>query len=541
MALNPVVRGKRAVASSSHPAVTDTILNVLREGGTAADAAVAACLVQAAVEPQLTCYAGTITCLYWDAKTRITYQLESTGTLVPGLPPFRPLPGGLSWLSPAELPPCACIPGFIPGLQALHTRFGTLPWPQLCQPAIHWAEAGHEVTSFEYGFYVDLLPFLTYFPSSRELFTPDGFIREVGSVFRNPALAQTTRELATEGPEYCITGAWAQHFVAEANRLGWPITLDHMRAIPPRWQEPLHWQHGPDEVVQLAPPERTGVFSAMVLGILCHLGIPSIDKPMDSAEALYFLSHALRLADQELGYLNDPETFDVPVDRWLSPDYLAMRAEILARSRPRVDLTDHVRALGGAAELAAAGLKTPMGSCELSIVDTEGNWLQLMNTLQSGGIPGVTVDGVPMYGCHAQSSLRYFIGGWFAGGGRIRSPIGNTLVFRNGDPWLALGTPGNVFATVPQVLTRILDAGTPPEDAIDAPRMLPLRDDYVLEAEARLSPEAAEGLVRMGIRHKPHAGFDVHMGSFQASWRDPVGGPLNAYADPRRPGKADGY
>ena len=97
----------------------------------------------------------------------------------------------------------------------------------------------------------------------------------------------------------------------------------------------------------------------------------------------------------------------------------------------------------------SAGL--PTGSCELSIVDAQGNWLQLMNTLQSGGIPGVTVDGVPMYGCHAQSSMRYFIGGWFGGGGRIRSPIGNTLVLRNGEPWLALGTPGNVFTTVPML------------------------------------------------------------------------------------------
>jgi gamma-glutamyltranspeptidase/glutathione hydrolase len=146
-----------------------------------------------------------------------------------------------------------------------------------------------------------------------------------------------------------------------------------------------------------------------------------------------------------------------------------------------------------------------------------------------------------MYGCHAQSSMRYFIGGWFGGGGRIRSPIGNTIVLRNGEPWLALGTPGNVFATVPQVLSRILDAGTPPEDAIDAPRMLPLRDDYVLEAESRLSPDALAELVRMGIRYKPLPGFDVHMGSFQASWRDPASGTLSTYADPRRPGKADGF
>src|SRR5438105_1190579 len=135
-----VARGKRAVASSSHPAVTDTMLDVLRRGGNAADAGIAGCLVQAAVEPHLTSYAGTVTCLYWDAATRTVHQLESSGTLVPGLAPFRPLPGGLSWLSPADLPPCACIPGFMPGLEALHQRFATRPWAELCEPAIAWAD-----------------------------------------------------------------------------------------------------------------------------------------------------------------------------------------------------------------------------------------------------------------------------------------------------------------------------------------------------------------------------------------------------------------
>jgi gamma-glutamyltranspeptidase/glutathione hydrolase len=165
----------------------------------------------------------------------------------------------------------------------------------------------------------------------------------------------------------------------------------------------------------------------------------------------------------------------------------------------------------------------------------------MMNTLQSGGIPGVTVEGVPMYGCHVQTSMRYFIAGWFAGGGRMRSPIGNTIVFRGGEPWLALGTPGNVFATVPQVLLRILDGASSPEAAIEAPRMLPLRDDYVLEMESRVSVDAATGLAGMGIRLMPHAGFDVHMGSFQASWRDASTGLLSSYADSRRPGKADGF
>ncbi len=93
----------------------------------------------------------------------------------------------------------------------------------------------------------------------------------------------------------------------------------------------------------------------------------------------------------------------------------------------------------------------------------------MMNTLQSGGIPGIVVGGVPMVGSHAVADMSASIAGWFAGGGRLRLPIGNTIVLRNGRPWLSLGTPGNVHITIPQVLSNILDHGMTPPEAVDAP------------------------------------------------------------------------
>ena len=195
-----VVRNKQAVCSSSQPLVTRTMLDVMRAGGNAVDAAVAGSLLQAVIEPHMTNHAGTAEFLYWDAASGRAYQLNGTGTLVPGLPPFRPVPPiGIRFAS-KEASPCACIPGFVPALGEMHRRFGSQPWRALCDPAAAIAEQGHPVTSFEHATLTEELSFYTFFPSGRELFTPNGFLPEVGDTFHNPALAKTLRHLADEGP-----------------------------------------------------------------------------------------------------------------------------------------------------------------------------------------------------------------------------------------------------------------------------------------------------------------------------------------------------
>ena len=123
----------------------------------------------------------------------------------------------------------------------------------------------------------------------------------------------------------------------------------------------------------------------------------------------------------------------------------------------------------------------------------------------------------------------------------MRLPIGNTLVLKAGKPWLSLGTPGNVHVTVPQVLSNILDFGMDPYEASVAPRMLSVREDYVLEIESRIPEKVVAGLAALGIQVKPLPQYDWHMGSFQMSWRDEKTGLLMSSTDPRRAGKADGF
>lgn len=544
----PVERSTRAVASSQNPIVTTTMLDVLAAGGNAVDATVAGCITQATVQPEMTNHTGTVSWLYWDARSSRVHQLNSMGTLHPDLAPFRPYPTGLGGVAAGA--PMACIPGFMPGMQAMHERFGSRPWKELVAPAIPWAEDGFPVDEFQRAVMEFELEGNTWFPEMRALFAPNGFSPSVGEKLRNPALARTLRALADEGPEHFTKGGWAREFVALANRLGWDIKLADLSAHGPRWTDPLRYAHKDFEIVQTAPPERQGLYCALVLGILRHLNVSALGHYSESAESLYFMAQALRRAHIELGHLHDPEFFGVPSEVWLSEEYHASLATILRTSMPKkgVDLTRHVELTAGKLLLQVAGFAAggaekkaaqPSGSCELSCVDAQGNWVQMMNTLQSGGIPGMVVGGVPMIGSHVEFSMDAAIAGWLGlPGSRMRSVMSNTIVLKQGRPFLSMGSPGNVHCTVPQMLSNALDYSYGPYEAAVLPRMLPMENDYTIAIESRIPERVLSDLARLGAKYKPLPPYDFHMGSYQQAWRDAQG--LAASTDPRRAGRAGG-
>ncbi|HVJ56024.1 MAG TPA: gamma-glutamyltransferase [Aliidongia sp.] len=542
------VSGLKAAASTDNAIVTEAVLKMLEAGGNAVDAALTACLLQPAVEPFMTNHTGTVTFLYWEAATGKLHQLDSVGTMPDGLAPFRPIPpigGGLGATGPV-----ACIPGFMPGLKAIYERFATKPWADLCQDAIRWAEEGHPVSTFEYGMNLGSQDFITYFPEGRAFYMPDGFWVPVGERFGSKPMAEMLRRVAEEGPDYMITGGWADKLIAKSNEMGWPITKDHMVETPPRWIEPVRFKHRDHEIVGLAPPQQQGVFCSLVLGILAHLGIG--DTEPGSAEHIFYMAHALRFAQYHCGFMGDPAVADYSIEQLLDDDFHRIGAKLIKGMKPKLDLTDHVlltgKPGGGAFSNSSPGRPTggisrkpPTGSCELAIVDRHGNWVQMMNTLQAGGIPGMVIDGVPMIGTHTSfGGLTGFMDAKVIKGTRMRCVIGNTIVLKDGVPVFSLGTPGNVHYTVPQVLTYLLDFKMSPYQASDAPRMLALDEDGSVTIEDRVSPDAIRGLARMGVQVRALPPYDYHMGSFQMCYRDPATGLLGASADPRRCGVADG-
>lgn len=551
------VTGLKAAVTTDSAIATEVMVDVLKAGGNAADAGIAGCLVQAAVEPFMTNHAGLVTFLYYEAATGKVHQLDSMGAFPSGLSPFKPVPPGTGPYS-MQVPPSALIPGFMPGLKAIHERFGSRPWSELCAPAIHWAEQGHPVSTFEYGVNVFGEKFITHFPEGRDFYLPHGHLANVGEIFVPAGLAATLRGVSEHGPDYMTTGPWGRAFVRKANEMGWRITSEHMTEVPPRWVEPLRFPHHDHEVVSLGPPQAQGLYVAVALGVLKHLGIRQMKA--GSAEHWWALGHALRQAQRHWEYAQDDAVYGVPRDEVLDDGYHAHLAKMIARSRPKVDLSGHIRlagdgaaggdlmsnftGAGGRPRLAPARdseNRQPSGSCELAIVDAQGNWVQMMNTLQGSGIPGMVVGGVPMVGSHCTfGNLQSPMDATLVPGAKGRCIIGNTMVLKNGKPVMSAGSPGNVHCTVPQVLSYLLDHQFDPCAAVDAPRMLPMGEARNIVVEDRLAEGTVEDLHRLGVRVAVVPAYDYHMGSFSVIVREGDGDTYTAVADPRRCAVADG-
>ena len=550
----PAPSGLRAAVTTDNAIVTETMLEVLSAGGHAVDAAIAGAMVQAAVEPFMTNHAGLVTCLVFEAATGTVHQLDSVGGHPAGLKPVRPVPVGVAPYASA-LAPSAIIPGFMPGMKALRERFGTLPWSRLCADAIAWADSGHVVSGFEHGLNVYGEKFITWFAEGRRFYQPEGRFTNVGEVFRPAGLADTLRGVA-EDPDHMISGPWARAFVDKANAMGWPITLAHLSQTPPEWLQPLRFAHRGHEVVCLGPPQAQGFFTGVALGVLRHLGIERVEP--GSAEHWWCMGHALRQGQRHWEYAQDDRVWGVPRDEVLDDDYLAHLARMIRKARPRVDLTEHLRLAGeggaGGGDLLSSvggsggvpdefrvGTSQPSGSCEIAVVDAQGNWVQLMNTLQGSGIPGMVVGGVPMVGSHATfGHLQSAMDVTLVPGTRQRSCIGNSFVLKDGVPVFSAGSPGNIHCTLPQVLSYLLDFGLDAAAAVDAPRMLPLTEARGVAIEDRLRPGALAGLRRLGVRVSALPGYDMHMGSYSVIARDAATGLLTAVADPRRCAVAGG-
>jgi gamma-glutamyltranspeptidase/glutathione hydrolase len=276
-----------------------------------------------------------------------------------------------------------------------------------------------------------------------------------------------------------------------------------------------------------------------------------------SAEHIWAMGHALRQAQRHWEYAQDDTIYGVPRDELIDDAYHAHLAKMIFKARPKIDLTNHIRLAGDAAvggdllgaftgtggkpRLAKSSTDQPTGSCELAVVDASGNWVQMMNTLQGSGIPGMVIEGIPMVGSHATfGHLQSPIDATLVPSAKPRCTVGNTMVLKDGRPILSAGSPGNVHCTVPQVLTYLLDFRLDPYAAVDAPRMLPMTEARGIVIEDRLPAGTVAALHKLGVRVSVAPAYDYHMGSFSVIARNDKAGTYAAIADPRRCAVADG-
>jgi len=333
-----------------------------------------------------------------------------------------------------------------------------------------------------------------------------------------------------------------------SNEIGWEITMDHLKAYEPRWMDPIRFTYNDHEMLGNPPPQTGGLMMAYILGVLDELDLKSMGHYTESAETLYAIAWMIKRARNELPeVVHDPLSHSNPSKIYLSKEYHRMVAEILNESKPIIDLTEDLQLKTSKAAVVSSGLtpkeREQMDSCQNVVCDPDGNWVSMMHTGNGGGVPGLVVDGVAMGG---GSNNGVCIGS----GRRHRAGICPVMILDdNGEPMMALGTPGMPVHSTPIVLINIFEFGMEPYEAVDAPRFWPLVQEqeikkgikYTVQVENRISKGAVAGLAKLGVQMESLGTYRWNTGSFQIVWKDKKNANLWGTSDPRRLGHAEGF
>jgi len=281
------------VVATSNPFAVHAGREMLRVGGSAADAALTTALAQIAIwGGAAISYAGVLTAVCHDAATGRTQALNAWYNTVRGETDPMTIPG-MGQASGRS----ALVPGFMAGVQALHERSGKRPFAELFQPAIWIAEEGVRAGVIA-GWLRSEHAHVDRLPEARRIFTkPDGRLYEREDLFRQPELAATLRKVAADGAAYIYEGDWSRRFVDAVQREGGKVTVDDLRAYRPTWSEPLRISYRDFEVASLPPPNFGGAATLGALKVVERADLKRFGPYAASPEAIYALiktSRALR-------------------------------------------------------------------------------------------------------------------------------------------------------------------------------------------------------------------------------------------------------
>ena len=545
----PVATGTGGPPATVDPLATQAAMEILAQGGNAVDAAVAAAAVLGVTEPYSCGIGGGGFMLVYLAKegrvVSIDHREAAPASFNPAAfngPDGRPLPFAERVTSGLSVG----VPGTVRGWEEALRRYGTLSLGRVLQPAIRVARQGFAVdATFAAQTQANLERF-RLFTSTRDLFLPGGSVPAVGSTFKNPGLARTYLMLAAGGSRAFYTGPVAQAIVDTVNnppvapgvsvRRG-NMTLADLEDYQARIRPPVQSTYRGYTVYGMGLPSSGGPTIALALNLLegYDLGRP----PRERALHLYLEASRLAFADRN-AYMGDPEFVEAPLTGLLSKKYAEERRKAIGEraaegsvgpGNPYPFQQDPSVPLRPQAQTRWEGDSTT----HLTVADREGNVVAYTFTIESIGGNAMVVPG---YGFLLNNELTDFDVSLPHPNApeafkRPRSSMSPTLVFRDGRPVLALGSPGGstIITTVLQTLINVLDFGLPIDQALAAPR-LSQRNTQATSVDGGFerTPEA-RALEALGHRWAPTA----EIGAATAIAFNPDG-TLTAAAEPVRRG-----
>ncbi|MEE8395615.1 MAG: gamma-glutamyltransferase, partial [bacterium] len=464
-----VVMSTNGMVATSQPLATEAGLGVLRRGGNAMDAAIAACAVQCVTEPQSTGIGGDCFVLYHEAKTGKLHGLNGSGRA-----PARATLEAFRSRGLSEIPMrgilSVSVPGSIHAWETALGKFGTLGLDTLLQPAIDLAEGGFPVTPVVSVFWKNHRELLAATKEARAAYLPGGGAPAAGSRFRCPDLAASLRLVAEQGPRAFYSGSIAEAIVAYSRANDGLLEMEDLAGHQSEWVQPIGTDYRGLTLYEI-PPNGQGITALMALNILEQLPLGEMEHL--SADYIHTVVEAYKLATTERDrFVSDMQFGEVPIEALLAKDF----------ARRQLARIDPARA---ANYPLASGLPEHHDTVTLSVVDRDRNAVSFINSLSMGFGSGLVAGntGITLQNRGAGFVLEEGHFNCLAPGKRPLHTIIPAMAYRGGQPVLAFGVMGGFYQPMGHayVLTNWLDFGMDLQQAIDAPRFLPAKGVLTVE------------------------------------------------------------
>jgi gamma-glutamyltranspeptidase/glutathione hydrolase len=533
------VHATHGMAATSHPLATQIALDVLKRGGSAVDAAIAANAALGLMEPTGSGVGGDLFAIVWDPKSGKLHGYNGSGrspqalTLdyfrqqkLTAVPSFGPLP--------------VTVPGAVDGWFALHGRFGKLPMKDLLAPAIAYARDGHPVAPIIARYWGLSVPRLGGYPGFLEQFTRDGKAPKSGEVWKNPNLASTLEKIAREGRDGFYRGAIPATIERYFKAQGGFLSAADFAAHRGEWVEPVSTNYRGYDVWEL-PPNGQGIAALQILNLLEPYDLKSFG--FGSPEYVHLFVEAKKLAFEDRArYYADPDFAQIPVARLISKAYAAERGK-------RIDLQRAARTVEAGNPALAEG-----DTIYLTTADQNGMMVSLIQSNYRGMGSGMAPPGL---GFILQDRGEQFVlvdghPNTYAPGKRPFHTIIPAFITKDGKPWLSFGVMGGAMQPQghAQIVINLIDFGMNLQEAGDAPRIhhdgstepagqvLPMNDGGEVQLESGFPYRTVQALMDLG--HKVTFANGPY-GGYQAIRRDPVTGVYTGASESRKDGMAAGY
>ncbi|OES24160.1 gamma-glutamyltransferase [Alteromonas macleodii] len=485
--LPEAVETKREMIVTSHPLATDVGARILKRGGTAVDAMVAAQAVLGLVEPQSSGLGGGAFVVLYDAHNRElkTFDARETAPAAATEDRFAFLDFGLAWQSGLSVG----VPGVPRLLEELHDEYGYLPLKKVLRPARRLATNGFELdqrTSDQVAFLLSLNPsceIRVFFrdPTSFEYFAnPDCTAKPAGTLIQNPEYAETLRVLAKEGADGFYEGEIAQNIVTAVQTdlvIPGDLTLEDLENYVVIEREPVCGEYKEHAICGMGAPSSGGLAVGQMLGILDNFSIEGEPLDVDNVH-LFTQSGRLAFADRNL-YVADPDFVTIPSKGMLDEHYLANRALLITDTD--LGVVEAGVPPGTFDPFSPDSRAKNTGTSHISIVDRYGNALSMTTSIESPFGNGVMVNGFLLnnqltdFSFQATDANGLPIANRVEGGKRPRSSMSPTIVFDpNHRVKMVTGSPGGsgIIGYTAQSIFNVLGFGLDPQQAINIPHYM---------------------------------------------------------------------